>query len=107
MSSLVCRSRKISRSNKLSDMDLSAIAAFTAAGLSAVNVVFSYRLTRRGSREQWRRDQERPIVAHVLAVSRDIALTWIYLKNLGEVWGLREPDAPLSEPRSLRNAMPR
>lgn len=47
------------------------MAAFTAAALSLVNVVLSYRLTRRGHREQWRRDQERPIVARSLTLSDD------------------------------------
>jgi hypothetical protein len=46
-------------------VDLSAIAAFTAAALSAVNILISYRLTSRGHLEQWRREQERPIVARL------------------------------------------
>jgi hypothetical protein len=83
----------VARGGKLSNVDLSAIAAFTAAGLSAVNVVFSYRLTRRGHREQWRRDQERPIIARILAASRDLSLTWLYLKNLEEE-GTRTREAP-------------
>jgi hypothetical protein len=57
-------------------VDLAAVAAFTAAGLSLVNVAISYRLTSRGQREQWRRDQERPIVAWVLTLSADALAQW-------------------------------
>jgi hypothetical protein len=56
----------------VSSADLAAAAAFTAAGLSLVNVAISARLASRGHREQWRRDQERPIVARCLTLSRDI-----------------------------------
>jgi hypothetical protein len=56
-------------------MDLAAIAAFTAAGLTLVNVGISARLTRTGSLEQWMRDTERPIVAKAL-LSQDAAKAW-------------------------------
>jgi len=52
-------------------VDLTAAAAFTAAALSLVNVAISYRLTSRGHREQWRRDEARPIVARMLKLSAD------------------------------------
>jgi hypothetical protein len=57
-------------------VDLAAAAAFTAAGLSLVNVAISARLTSRGHREQWRREQERPIVARCLTVSADALSEW-------------------------------
>jgi hypothetical protein len=65
---------KAHASARLSCVDLTAVAAFTAAALSLVNVVMSARLTSREHREQWRRDQERPIVARSLTLSDD-ALT--------------------------------
>jgi hypothetical protein len=53
-----------------------AIAAFTAAGLSLVNVAVSARLAGRGRLEQWRRDEERPIVARMLTLSADALDKW-------------------------------
>ena len=64
------------------------MAAFTAAGLSLINVAFSARLARTGSREQWRREQERPIVARCLTLSREAGRTW------WEVSVAMEPDIP-------------
>ena len=52
------------------------MAAFTAAGLSLVNVAISARLVSRGQREQWRRDQERPIVARCITLSGDALSEW-------------------------------
>ena len=63
-------------SARLSCVDLAAVAAFTAAGLSLVNVAISARLASRGAREQWRRDQERPIVARCLTLSDDALGEW-------------------------------
>lgn len=51
-------------------VNLTAIAAFTAAGLSLVNIVLSARLTRHHHLEQWRRDEERPVVARLLTLSQ-------------------------------------
>ncbi len=51
-------------------------AAFTAAYLSLVNVAYSYDLNRRGHREQWRREQERPIVARGLTISAGALGAW-------------------------------
>jgi hypothetical protein len=53
----------------MSGVDLAAVAAFTAAGLSLVNVWFSSRVAGRRQLEQWRRDTERPIVARIVALS--------------------------------------
>jgi hypothetical protein len=53
-----------------------AIAAFAAAGLSLVNVAYNYRLTRRGNLEQWRREQELPIIARILTLSADAEKVW-------------------------------
>lgn len=62
-------------------MDLAAIAAFTAAALSlvgvVVNVVWSYRPSSRGQLEQWRRNEERPIVARLLTLSNDAVDKWM------------------------------
>ena len=52
------------------------MAAFTAAGLSLVNVAITARTTRRGHREQWRREQERPIVARCLTLSAEALREW-------------------------------
>ena len=57
-------------------VDLTAVAAFTAAGLSLVNVAISARMASRGHREQWRREQERPIVARCLTLSADARHEW-------------------------------
>jgi hypothetical protein len=47
-----------------------------AAGLSLVNVGLTARLASRGQREQWRRDEERPIVARCITLSRDAVREW-------------------------------
>lgn len=57
-------------------MDSATVAAFTAAGLSLANVLISARLTGRSGREQWRRDQERPVVARALTLSASAARLW-------------------------------
>ena len=51
---------------------ITASAAFVAAGLSLVNVIVSYLLSRRRQLSQWRRDSERPIVVNVLSLSREL-----------------------------------
>ena len=50
-------------------MDLAVIAAFTAAGISLVNVAITVRATSGGSLQQWRRTEVRPAVARILALS--------------------------------------
>jgi hypothetical protein len=67
--------REAHGSATLSCVDLAAAAAFTAARLSLVNVAISARLTSRGHREQWRRE-ERPIVARCLTFSADALSEW-------------------------------
>lgn len=57
-------------------IDLAAVGAFAAAGLSLVNVGISARLASRVQREQWRRDEERPMVARCLTLSADAARAW-------------------------------
>jgi hypothetical protein len=57
-------------------MNWATAAAFTAAFLSLANVAYSARLTSRGTREQWRREQERPIVARCITLSGDAADAW-------------------------------
>jgi hypothetical protein len=89
------------RSDRLSGVDLSAIAAFTAAGLSAINVVFSYRLTSRGHLEQWRREQERPIVARILTVSSDAYAAWREVAMAKQLWA-ESAGAPPSDAAEVR-----
>jgi hypothetical protein len=60
----------------MSNVDLTALAAFTAAGLSLANVTVSYRLSRRGDLERWRREQELPIVARILSLSSEALREW-------------------------------
>jgi hypothetical protein len=57
-------------------MNLAVIAAFTAAGLSLVNVALSARLSSRGARDQWRREQAQPLVAKILNLSTDAVQAW-------------------------------
>lgn len=87
-------------------MDLTAIAAFTAAGLSAVNVVFSYRLTSRGHLEQWRREQERPIIARILIGSSDAYTAWRDVAMAKQRWAENpgEPPADAAEVRARYDA---
>jgi hypothetical protein len=54
---------------KLPGVDLAVIAAFTAAGISLVNVAITVRATSRGNLQQWRRGEVRPVVARILALS--------------------------------------
>jgi hypothetical protein len=70
------RARKDTECCTLSFMNWATAAAFTAAFLSLVNVAYSARLTSRGTREQWRRDQERPIVARCITLSSDAVKAW-------------------------------
>lgn len=75
----------------MSSADLAAAAAFTAAGLSLVNVVVTARLASRGQREQWRREQERPIVARSLTLSADASTEWWKTSAVREEM---DPDQP-------------
>jgi hypothetical protein len=64
----------------------SVLHAFTAVGLSLVNVIISACLSSHGRLEQWRRDEEWSIVARVLTLSADALSAW----NQGEAaehWG--------------------
>ena len=61
---------------RLSYVDATTVAAFAAAVLSLVNVAVTVRLAHGGQREQWRREQERPIVARCAALSVDIRDQW-------------------------------
>src|SRR5215469_1824880 len=63
-----------------------ATAAFAAAGLSFVNVAVSARLARTGSREQWRREQEQPVVAKILTISEDAVRVWEKAAEAERVW---------------------
>jgi hypothetical protein len=67
-------------------VDLVAVAAFTAAGLSLANVAVSARLTRRGSLEQWRREQALPIVARMLTLSADASREWRETSRVKYEW---------------------
>lgn len=63
-------------------MNLAVIAAFTAAGLSLINVAVSARLSSRGARDQWRREQAQPLVAKILNLSADAVGEWRYTAAL-------------------------
>jgi hypothetical protein len=63
-------------SGTLGVMNLAVVAAFTAAGLSLVNVAVSARLSSRGARDQWRREQAQPLVAKLLNLSADAVVEW-------------------------------
>jgi hypothetical protein len=56
---------------KLPGVDLAVIAAFTAAGISLVNVVITAWLASRVTHRQWRREEERPAVVRILALSSE------------------------------------
>jgi hypothetical protein len=58
-------------------VDLAAIAAFTAAAISLVNVIITARLARRTHLQQRRREEARPIVARILALSSEASRAWI------------------------------
>lgn len=58
-------------------MDLAAVAAFSAAGLSVVNILISAWLTRRGRLAHWRREQTLPVVASILTLSADVLGRWM------------------------------
>jgi hypothetical protein len=68
-------------SRQTQSVNLAVIAAFTAAALSLIgviiNVVWTYRLSRRTQLEQWRRNEERPIVARLLTLSDSAADKWL------------------------------
>jgi hypothetical protein len=84
-------------------VDLGVIAAFTAAGLSLVNVVYSARAAHRGDRERWRREQERPVVARSLALSRELGRErWDAVAAKGGIGTSPGAEAELSD--SLRKA---
>jgi ribonuclease PH len=53
--------------------DLTAIAAFTAAGLALANVGLTSRLARRNVLKHWRREEEQRVVAIVVATAMEIA----------------------------------
>lgn len=76
-------------------MNVAAIAAFAAAGISLLNVFVMSRLTRRGQKEQWRRETERPVVAGLLASSKECLETWAdaaaQMKTLNESQEAGEP----------------
>jgi hypothetical protein len=82
-------------------MNIAAIAACVAAGVSLVNVAVTARLARRGQREQWRRDEERPIVARMLKLSDDALAAWQVAATEKSRWidALRSDDHDAQEER--------
>jgi hypothetical protein len=85
---------------------LTAIAAVAAAVFSGVNVVLSYRQARRGPREQWRREQERPVVARVLTLSSDLTSNWAMLVFTKERWaGAWDEELRADEDRTAREQL--
>jgi hypothetical protein len=60
----------------VSSADLAAGAAITAAVLSLIGIILNVRSVSRAQREQWRREQERPVVARCLLLSSDAHNRW-------------------------------
>ena len=64
----------------MSSADLAAAAAFTAAGVAlfvgVFGVIWGARRASRAQLEQWRRNEERPIVARMLTLSEDVFRRW-------------------------------
>lgn len=93
-------------------MDLAAIAAFTAAGFSIINVGYSAQLNRRHQLEQWRRDTIRPIVATMLNRSDDITkamasvsfarVASIHAQDSGAASALQKHDEYMSAYETMR-----
>jgi hypothetical protein len=73
-------------------VNLATVAAFTAAGVALIvgvfNVVWGARLSSRAQLEQWRRNEERPIVARVLTLSQDARTQWELAFRARENWQL-------------------
>jgi hypothetical protein len=67
-------------------VDLSALAAFTAAGLSLINVGVSARLSSSGRKDEWRRNEERPVVAQILTLSQDTLGKWNEAALARQMW---------------------
>ena len=61
-------------------------AAFTAAGLSLVNVLLTARFTRRADLDRWRRDSERPVVVDLVGASRSASEFWSAAASGRERW---------------------
>jgi hypothetical protein len=61
-------------------VNLTTVAAFAAAGLALIgvilNVFWGARLTGHAQVDQWRRNEERPIVARILELSQDASTQW-------------------------------
>jgi hypothetical protein len=57
-------------------VSLSTIVAFTAAAVALIGVGVNALIIRRGGREQWRREQEHPLVARLLKDSKDSCFNW-------------------------------
>jgi hypothetical protein len=71
--------------------DLTAIAAFTAAGLSLANVGITARVSRAGSLEEWRRNEERPVAARIVRLTEECRDEWGWAESTRQV--LREARA--------------
>lgn len=59
-------------------MNLAVIAAFTAAAISLVNIIVTSRLTSSSQFRQWQREEARPIVARILALSAEVRYAWAW-----------------------------
>jgi hypothetical protein len=74
-------------------VDLAVAAAFTAAGLSLVNVAITGYQNRRGQLDQWRRDMERPIIATILTFSEEALAPMLEVSSLRSAWIASIPSA--------------
>jgi hypothetical protein len=68
------------------EVNWAAFAAFAAAGFSLVNVAVGAQFVRRGRLDQWRRDEELPIIARILTGSRDVVGKWQAAGLARRVW---------------------
>jgi hypothetical protein len=78
-------------------VDLAVIAAFTAAGISLINVAITVRAASRGSLQQWRRGEVQPVVARILAASGEAKGAWDEAALTRQEWLRFRDDAAMHD----------
>jgi hypothetical protein len=90
--SLTCSivSRRQRHSANLPDVNSATVAAITAAVVSfigvIINVFWTYRLSSQAQLEQWRRNEERPVVARMVTLSTDALEQWWQAARARREW---------------------
>lgn len=76
-------------------MDPTTVAAFTAAGLSLVNVIVTARMVERERKAQWKREEIKPVIARILTLSRETRDEWRSgtMVRLERLSAIDDPDA--------------